>query len=162
MDQTQALQNLLNGTASEEEINLLKHGLISGEISSGGNFNQSVVIIGNTAELPLRALVLLTQLQKQTRRLHPSLNTNPKSLISDHAHRVIVEALDISFNPPGWCIRLRPIERESIPLSVSAKCTNAIPQNKEKNHEKVVPRSVGVPGSRIHAVCLCAEHPCPN
>ena len=37
MDKTQALQNLLNGTASEEEINLLKGGLASGEISIGGN-----------------------------------------------------------------------------------------------------------------------------
>ena len=31
MDKTQALQNLLNGTASEEDINLLKHGIVSGE-----------------------------------------------------------------------------------------------------------------------------------
>ncbi len=46
MDKTQALQNLLNGTASEEEINLLKHGLASGEISIGGNVNQSVIIVG--------------------------------------------------------------------------------------------------------------------
>ena len=42
MDKTQALQNLLNGTASEEDINLLKGGLASGEISIGGNVNQSV------------------------------------------------------------------------------------------------------------------------
>jgi hypothetical protein len=39
MDKTQALQNLLYGTASEEEINLLKQGLTSGEISIGGNVN---------------------------------------------------------------------------------------------------------------------------
>jgi hypothetical protein len=42
MDQTQALQNLLNGTASEEEINLLKGGLASGKISIGWIVNQSV------------------------------------------------------------------------------------------------------------------------
>jgi hypothetical protein len=36
MDKTQALQNLLNGTASEEEIELLKQGLASEEISIGG------------------------------------------------------------------------------------------------------------------------------
>jgi hypothetical protein len=39
MDKTQALQNLLNGTATEEEINLLKGGLASGEISIGGDVN---------------------------------------------------------------------------------------------------------------------------
>ena len=39
MDKTSALQNLLNGTATEEEIQLLKHGLVSGEISIGGNVN---------------------------------------------------------------------------------------------------------------------------
>ena len=46
MDRNQALQNLLNGTASEEDIALLKRLLTSGEISIGGNVNQSVVIIG--------------------------------------------------------------------------------------------------------------------
>jgi hypothetical protein len=52
MDKNQALHNLLNGTASEEEIGLLKQMLASGEISIGGNVNQSVVIIGsgNTVE----------------------------------------------------------------------------------------------------------------
>jgi hypothetical protein len=45
MDKTQTLQNLLNGTASEEEINLLKGGLASGEISIRGNVNQSVIIM---------------------------------------------------------------------------------------------------------------------
>ncbi len=40
MDKTQALQNLLNGTAPVEEINLLKGGLASGGISIGGNTNQ--------------------------------------------------------------------------------------------------------------------------
>jgi hypothetical protein len=39
MDKTKALQNLLNGTATEEEIELLKHGLASGEISIGGDVN---------------------------------------------------------------------------------------------------------------------------
>ena len=37
MDKTKALQNLLNETASEDEINLLKHGLVSGEVFIGGN-----------------------------------------------------------------------------------------------------------------------------
>ncbi len=39
MDKNQALQKLLNGTAPEEEIELLKQALISGEISIGGNVN---------------------------------------------------------------------------------------------------------------------------
>jgi hypothetical protein len=39
MDKTKALENLLNGTATEEEIELLKHGLASGEISIGGDVN---------------------------------------------------------------------------------------------------------------------------
>ena len=58
MDKTQTLQNLLNGTASEEEIQLLKQALASGEISIGGNVNRSVVIIGsgNTVELTPEAL----------------------------------------------------------------------------------------------------------
>lgn len=47
MDKNKALQKLLNGTAIEEEIELLKQGLVSGEISIGGNVNQSVIIIGN-------------------------------------------------------------------------------------------------------------------
>jgi hypothetical protein len=157
MDKTQALQNLLNGTASEEEINLLKGGLASGEISIGGNVNQSVIIIGsgNTvelppaaldklggrsllgdldrdltgdeialglnrleAELPLRAPILLTQFQEQTRRLRPTLKTNPKSL-SDQARKervevlaqvnsLCMEALDISFN--ALCLGEEPPE----------------------------------------------------
>jgi hypothetical protein len=160
MDKTQALQNLLNGTASEEEINLLKHGLASGNISITGNVNQSVIIIGsgNTvelppaaldrlggrsllgdldrdltgeeiaaglnrleSELPLRAPVLLTQFQEQTRRLRPSLKTNSKSL-SDHARKervealaqvnsLCMEALDISFN--ALCLGEEPPEYDS-------------------------------------------------
>jgi WD40 repeat protein/energy-coupling factor transporter ATP-binding protein EcfA2 len=160
MEKTQALQNLLNGTASEEDINLLKGGLASGEISIGGNVNQSVIIIGsgNTvelppaaldrlggrsllgdldrdltgdeiasglnrleAELPLRAPVLLTQLQEQTRRLRPSLKTSAKSL-SDHARKervealaqinsLCMEALDISFN--ALCLGEEPPEYDS-------------------------------------------------
>jgi len=52
MDKTKALQKLLNGTASEEEIQLLKQGLVSGDILIGGNVNQLVIIIGsrNTPE----------------------------------------------------------------------------------------------------------------
>ncbi len=58
MDNNKALQNLLNGTATEEEINLLKREIVSGNISIGGNINQSVIIIGNgnTVELPPAAL----------------------------------------------------------------------------------------------------------
>ncbi|MBI5954914.1 MAG: PD40 domain-containing protein [Chloroflexi bacterium] len=160
MDKTQALQKLLNGTASEEEINLLKHGLASGEISIGGDVNHSVIIIGsgNTvelppaaldrlggrsllgdldrdltgdeianglnrleAELPLRAPVLLTQFQKQIRRLRPSLKTNAKSL-SDQARRerfealaqtnsLCIEVLDIAFN--ALCLGEEPPEYDS-------------------------------------------------
>lgn len=52
MDKTRTLQNLLDGTAAEDEINLFKQALANGEISIGGNVNQSVIIIGsgNTVE----------------------------------------------------------------------------------------------------------------
>jgi WD40 repeat protein len=58
MDWAKTLQDLLNGTASEDEIHLLRQALVSGEISIGGNVNQSVIIIGsgNTVELPPEAL----------------------------------------------------------------------------------------------------------
>jgi formylglycine-generating enzyme required for sulfatase activity/energy-coupling factor transporter ATP-binding protein EcfA2 len=58
MDKNHSLQNLLNNTATEEDIALLKRLLASGEISIGGNVNQSVIIIGsgNTVELPSAAL----------------------------------------------------------------------------------------------------------
>ncbi len=61
MDKTKALQRLLGGTASDEEINLLKQALASGEISIGGDVNRSVVIIGsgNKVELTSEALSLL-------------------------------------------------------------------------------------------------------
>ena len=61
MDKAKALQNLLNGTASEEEIRLLKQALASGEISIGGDVNRSVVIIGsgNKVELTAEALGIL-------------------------------------------------------------------------------------------------------
>jgi hypothetical protein len=54
IDKTKALQKLLNGTATKKEIELLKRALASGEISIGGNVNQSVIIIGsgNTVEFP--------------------------------------------------------------------------------------------------------------
>lgn len=45
MDKTRALKNLLNGTASKGDINLLKHKHTNREISIGGNVNQSVIII---------------------------------------------------------------------------------------------------------------------
>jgi energy-coupling factor transporter ATP-binding protein EcfA2 len=47
MDNTKALQNLLNGTASEEEIQGLRQGLVSGEIFIGGNVNNSVIVHGS-------------------------------------------------------------------------------------------------------------------
>lgn len=58
MNSAHSLQALLNNTASDEDIELLKHLLASGEISIGGNVNQSVIIIGsgNTVELPPEAL----------------------------------------------------------------------------------------------------------
>ncbi|MFZ5920133.1 MAG: NACHT and WD repeat domain-containing protein [Chloroflexota bacterium] len=58
MDKTIALQNLLNGTATEAEIELLKQALASGDISIGGDMNRSVVIIGsgNKVELTAEAL----------------------------------------------------------------------------------------------------------
>lgn len=58
MDKNQSLQALLNNTATEEDIALLKRLLANGEISIGGNVNQSVIIIGsgNTVELPPAAL----------------------------------------------------------------------------------------------------------
>jgi len=61
MDKTKALQKLLDGTASEEEINLLKQALASGEISIGRDVNRSVVIIGsgNKVELTAEALGIL-------------------------------------------------------------------------------------------------------
>lgn len=53
MDMTKALKKLLNGTATEEEIRLLKQALASGEISVGGNVEGKLVIIGsgNTVEI---------------------------------------------------------------------------------------------------------------
>lgn len=61
MDKNQSLQNLLNNTASEEEIALLKRLLAGGRISTGGNVNKPVVIIdsGNTVKLTSQALVRL-------------------------------------------------------------------------------------------------------
>jgi hypothetical protein len=61
MDKNQALHNLLNGTASEEEIGLLRQSLVSGEISIGRDVNRSVVIIGsgNKVELTAEALGIL-------------------------------------------------------------------------------------------------------
>lgn len=61
MDKTKALQNLLKGKATQEEIELLQQALASGEISIGGDVNRSVVIIGsgNKVELTTEALSLL-------------------------------------------------------------------------------------------------------
>jgi hypothetical protein len=61
MDKNKALQNLLQGKASKEEIEFLKQAIASGEISIGGDMNRSVVIIGsgNKVELPPEALGIL-------------------------------------------------------------------------------------------------------
>ncbi|MEW6403750.1 MAG: hypothetical protein AB1649_18300 [Chloroflexota bacterium] len=58
MDKMKALQRLLDGSASAEEIDLLKQLLASGEIFIGGNVNHSVIIIGsgNNVELTPEAL----------------------------------------------------------------------------------------------------------
>jgi energy-coupling factor transporter ATP-binding protein EcfA2 len=47
MDKNQALHKLLNGTALEEEIELLRQALASGEISIGGNVSNSVIVQGS-------------------------------------------------------------------------------------------------------------------
>lgn len=61
MDKNKTLQKLLNGTATEEEVELLKQALASGEISIGGDVNRAVVIIGsgNKVELTAEALGIL-------------------------------------------------------------------------------------------------------
>ncbi len=58
MDKVVVLHKLLNGTASQEEVDQLKQALVSGEVSIGGNVNQSVIVIGsgNTAQLPPQVL----------------------------------------------------------------------------------------------------------
>jgi WD40 repeat protein len=58
MDKAKALQKLLDGTATQNEIELLKQWLASGEISIGGNVERSVVIIGsgNTVEVTPEAI----------------------------------------------------------------------------------------------------------
>lgn len=58
MDKNKALQKLLNGTATRKEIELLKQALASGEITIGGNVNQSVIILGsgNTVEITSEVL----------------------------------------------------------------------------------------------------------
>lgn len=47
MDNTKALQNLLKDEATQERIEQLNQALASGEISIGGNVNQSTIILGN-------------------------------------------------------------------------------------------------------------------
>lgn len=53
-----ALHNLLAGSASEQEIELIKQKLSSGQVSIGGNVSQSVIILGdgNTVQLTPQAL----------------------------------------------------------------------------------------------------------
>lgn len=43
----QALQNLIKGTASADEIELLRQKLSTGQISIGGDVHQSVIILGD-------------------------------------------------------------------------------------------------------------------
>jgi hypothetical protein len=47
MDKTKALQNLLSGATTKDEIKLLKQALASGEISIGGDVNNSTIIHGS-------------------------------------------------------------------------------------------------------------------
>lgn len=58
MDKTKLIHNLLDGTATEEEVAQLKQGLVNGEISIGGNVFQSIIVIGsgNTVQIPSEAL----------------------------------------------------------------------------------------------------------
>ncbi len=57
----QALQHLLAGNASGEELELLKQALSSGQVAIGGNVQQSVIILGNgnTVQLTPQALEAL-------------------------------------------------------------------------------------------------------
>ncbi len=48
MDNTKALKNLLKDEAAQEQTKQLNQALASGEISIGGNVNQSVIILGNS------------------------------------------------------------------------------------------------------------------
>lgn len=61
MDKNNALQNLLNGIATEEDVAFLQHAIANGEISIGGDMSRSVVIIGsgNKVELTAEALEIL-------------------------------------------------------------------------------------------------------
>lgn len=53
MENSQLIQKLLDGTASEEEINALRQLLANGEILIGGNVNDSVIVqgVGNQVEV---------------------------------------------------------------------------------------------------------------
>jgi len=76
MNKTRALQNLLDGTASETEITLLRQALASGEILIGGDVNRSVVIIGsgNKIELTPEALGIL---KPETKKEEPVAGEPP-------------------------------------------------------------------------------------
>jgi hypothetical protein len=58
MKEIKAIQNLIAGNATDEEINLIKQGIINNEISVGGSISQSVIIIGdgNTVKLTPEAV----------------------------------------------------------------------------------------------------------
>ena len=58
MKETKAIQNLIAGNATEEEVNLIKQGIINNEISVDGSISQSVIIIGdgNTVKLTPEAI----------------------------------------------------------------------------------------------------------
>jgi len=76
MDKNSALQNLLDGKASQEEVELLKQLLATGEISIGGDLNRSVVIIGsgNKVELTAEALGVLNP---ETKSAEPAAGEPP-------------------------------------------------------------------------------------
>lgn len=48
-----ALQNLLNGTATDEEIQFLQQGIAKNEISISGTVNHSIIVIGNGNSIQL-------------------------------------------------------------------------------------------------------------
>lgn len=58
MKETKAIQNLIAGNATEEEVNLIKQGIINNEIWVDGSISQSVIIIGdgNTVKLTPEAI----------------------------------------------------------------------------------------------------------
>ena len=139
MDNNKALQNLLNGTASEEEIQLLKQALVSGEISIGGNVNQSVIIIGNgnTVKLTPEALDRL----------------NARSLLGDLDRDLTGDEIVSGLNrleselPLRAPILLVPFQEQARRLRPSLK-TNATSLSEQSRKERVEALAV------INSLCM--------